>query len=142
MEKELNTQIRNIWNLIENEVRIKFGHKKVGEAWTNETMLYHLICKLYPKLTILRHYHPDFLEGLELDIFIKEANIGVEYQGKQHFEPVEFWGGVEALKKLQKRDKKKKKGCDSQGVTLIYFNYDEGLDDKAVLTKLKTYIST
>lgn len=138
--KELNTQIRNIWNLIENEVRLKFGHKKVGEAWTNETMLYHIICKLYPKLTILRHYHPDFLEGLELDIFIKEANIGVEYQGKQHFEPVAFWGGVEALKRLQQRDKKKKKSCDAHGVTLIYFNYDEGLEDKAVLTKLKPHV--
>lgn len=103
LEKELNTQIREIWNIIENEVRLKFGHKKVGEAWTNETMLYHIICNLYPELTILRHYHPDFLEGLELDVFIKETNIGIEYQGKQHFESVEHWGGVEALKRLRER---------------------------------------
>ena len=103
-------------------------------------MLYHIICTLYPELTILRHYHPDFLQGLQLDVFIKEANIGIEYQGQQHFDPVDHWGGVEAFKKLQKRDKKKKKSCDAHGVTLIYFKYDEGLDDKAVLKKLKAHV--
>jgi len=33
----------------------------------------------------LRHYRPDFLQGLELDIFIDELKIGMEYQGIQHF---------------------------------------------------------
>jgi hypothetical protein len=130
---------RKILNIIENEVRLKFGHKKIGEAWTSETILYYIIESLFPYKTIFRHYRPTFLKGLELDIFIKELNVGIEYQGLQHFKPVKHWGGVEGLNKLKCRDKIKKRLCDSKGVRLIYFNYDEGLSNDLVLKKLQCY---
>ncbi len=137
LKKKYQKQQRKIKNIIENEVREKFGHKKVGEAWTSETILFYIIESLFPENTILRHYHPDFLDGLELDIFIKELNIGIEYQGIQHYQPVKHWGGQEALEKLQERDKRKKKICDSLGIKLIYFNYDENLDNDFILNKIK-----
>ncbi len=138
--KEFQKQNRRVWNIIENEVRQKFGHRKVGEAWTSETILYYIIRSLFPDMTILRHYRPDFLQGLELDIFIKELNIGIEYQGIQHFKPVDHWGGIEALKKLKVRDKKKTEICCFLGLSLVYFKYNEGLSNDLVLTKLKKYI--
>lgn len=140
LRKKFQRQNNQIWNVIENEVRLKFGHKKIGEAWISETILYYIIRNLYPNMTILRHFRPDFLEGLELDIFIKELNVGVEYQGIQHFKAVKHWGGKKALKKLQARDEKKKQICKSLGIHLIYFNYDEGLSKDLVLVKLKKHI--
>jgi hypothetical protein len=131
---------RTMWNVIENEVRRKFGHKKVGEAWTSETILFYIIQTLFPDKTILRHYRPSFLKGLELDIFIKEFNLGIEYQGIQHFEPVDHWGGEDSLEELIERDKKKKRICDMLGVSLIYFYYDEGLSNDIVLAKIKEVI--
>ena len=102
-----------------------------------ETILYYIIESLYPDKTIHRHYRPDFLHGLELDIYIDELKIGVEYQGIQHFRPVKYWGGEESFRKLQERDKRKKQICDNLGIKLIYFNYDEDLSDDYVFEKLR-----
>ena len=77
-----------------------------------------------------------WLEGLELDIFIPELDLGIEYQGVQHFKPVEHWGGMEALKELQVRDKKKRQLCQSLGIGLIYFKHDEDLSNESVSAKL------
>ena len=131
---------RKINTLIENEVREKFGHKKVGEAWTSETILYYIITSLYPDKKIHRHFRPDFLNGLELDIFIEELNLGIEYQGIQHFEPVKYWGGKEAFEKLKKRDKIKEKLCRELGITLIYFTYLDELSEEFVLQEIKNSI--
>lgn len=134
--KELRKQNRRIRNIIENEVRIKFGHKKIGEAWTSETILYYIVKKLFPQHTVHRHFRPRFLEGLELDIYIEELKVGIEYQGIQHYKPVKHWGGKEALERGKARDKKKKQLCIDQKIKLIYFEYDEGLNDELVAKKL------
>ena len=68
--------------------------------------------------------------GLQsLDIFIKELNIGIEYQGAQHIRPVEYFGGKEAFKKTQERDKKKKRLCNRNGIKLIYVYENYVLED-------------
>lgn len=139
LSKKIQKHHRKIWNVIENEVRRKFSHKKVGEAWTSETILYYIIQTLFPDKTILRHYHPDFLEGLEIDIFIKELNLGIEYQGIQHYKPIKCWGGKESLNRLRERDQKKKKICGKLGVKLIYFDYDEELSNDFVLTRIEEH---
>ncbi|MCK9351506.1 MAG: hypothetical protein WCT49_04570 [Candidatus Paceibacterota bacterium] len=131
---------RKINNVIENEVRMKFGHKKVGEAWTSETILYYIIKKLYPQYTIYRHYRPAFLGGLELDIYLKEIRVGIEYQGIQHYKPIKHWGGEESFERLKERDKKKKQICKKENIPLIYFEYGEGLNDAYVKQKLDIYV--
>ena len=140
LSKKFQKQNRKIWNIIENEVRRKFNHKKIGDAWTSETILYHIICSLFPKHKVHRHYRPEFLKGLELDIYIEELKLGIEYQGIQHFEPISYWGGEEALKKLQIRDKKKQKLAMSNAIPLVYFTYEEHLNDAIVIQKIKPYI--
>jgi len=136
--KELAKQQTQMWNILENEVRGKLGYKPIGEAWTSETTLFYIVQSLFPDATVLRHYRPDFLQGMELDVFIQELRIGIEYQGVQHFEPVEHWGGMEALKELQARDKKKREICDSLGIELISFKHDEDLSSQSVSAKLAT----
>ncbi len=140
LQSKYKKQQRKIWNIIENEVREKFGHKKIGEAWTSETILFFIIKKLYPNKKIFRHFRPTFLQGLELDIFIEDFNLGIEYQGVQHYKPIKHWGGKEALKKVQERDKKKKKICESQNVNLIYFQHNEELSEKFVLNRIESNI--
>jgi len=135
-DKKIHKHKRKIWNLIENEVRRKFGHKNIGEAWTSETILYYIVQSLFKNKTILRHYRPDFLEGLELDIFIKELNIGIEYQGIQHYKPIKHWGGKESFNKLKERDLKKKNICEKLGIKLIYFDYNEELSNEFVSRRI------
>jgi hypothetical protein len=135
IENIINSKIkRRILSFAEDEARLKFGHKKIGESWTNETILYEIIASIYPNFTIKKHYRPEFLNGLELDIFIKELDIGVEYQGIQHFQPIDHWGGKDGLEKLKKRDALKRKLCNSNNVRLIYFSYKDILTKENVLS--------
>lgn len=131
---------RKIRNIIENEVRVKFGFKKVGESWANETLLYQLISEIFPEKKVLHHYRPEFLEFLELDIFIPSLNIGIEYQGIQHFKPIEYWGGKDSLEQVIKRDKMKKRLCVENKIKLILFYYYEELSRELVENKIKSAI--
>ena len=135
----LREQNKRIKKVIENEVRLKLGHKKIGEAWTSETILYYIVKKLFPSLCVERHYRPDFLGGLELDVYIKELKIGIEYQGIQHYKPIKHWGGEKGLIELKKRDKRKRNICKSQEISIVYFRYDEDLNDEIVKDRISEY---
>ncbi|MDA3905119.1 MAG: hypothetical protein PF484_03500 [Bacteroidales bacterium] len=132
-----HVETRKIRNFIEDEVRVKFGAKKIGDAWTNETLLYQLVSEILPNEEIYRHYRPDFLDFLELDIYIPNIKVGIEYQGKQHFEPIEHFGGLKSFEKLIERDKKKKILCEENNIELIYFIHNEKLNTESVEEKLK-----
>ena len=137
-DPEYRRYTKGIRKVIENEVRVKFGFKKVGEAWANETLLFQLVCELFPDKRIIRNYRPSILNFLELDVFIPDLNIGIEYQGIQHFEPVEHWGGQKALEKVRERDRLKKELCDENSIKLLYFYYYEELSKQLVMSKIET----
>lgn len=80
------------------------------------------------------------MHGLELDIFIEELNVGIEYQGQQHFQPVKHWGGAEALKKTIERDRTKKRLCKKEGVNLVYFTFKEDLSKEYIKNKLMSIL--
>lgn len=60
-------------------------------------------------------------------VFDKDGNIicVIEYDGKQHFEAVEFFGGIEGLKDTQKRDKNKNNYCYKNGIPIYRIPYWE-----------------
>ena len=124
---------------IENEIRRKYGVKDIGDYWTSETRLFNIIKKLFPNMKVERHFRPYYLKGLELDIFIGDLKLGLEYQGKQHFEPVKHWGGKKAHAELKKRDTKKKKLCKSLGISIIYFNHNEIISANLVKNKISKF---
>ncbi len=136
IEEELRMYDKELHNSIENLARESLGFKKIGETWVSETILFNIIKGLYPHSKVIKHYRPKWLHGLELDIFLPEHNLAFEYQGIQHFVPVEHWGGEKQLKKQQEHDKKKKELCDKKGVTLICINYDESLTTDFVKAKI------
>lgn len=49
----------------------------------------------------------------------------IEYDGEQHFEAIEFFGGEEKLKIQQERDMKKNKWCKENSIRLIRIPYTE-----------------
>lgn len=138
--EKVRAQRDKVERAIENIVRLKYGHKQIGDQWTNETILYRIVCALFPSESVQRHFKPKFLRGLELDIFLPEKKVGIEYQGIQHYQPFDHWGGTEAFERLQERDAKKKRLCAANKVKLIYFDYKEGLSSKYVAEKLKDYL--
>lgn len=66
-----------------------------------------------------------WLGGKSLDFYIPSKNVAIECQGRQHFEPIDFFGGVDKFKEETKRDKEKKKQCMEHNVRLLYYaNFD------------------
>lgn len=63
----------------------------------------------------------DINHSLELDFYIPEYNIAIECQGKQHFEPVEKFGGTEAYQIQVKNDQIKQTLCKQHNIKLCYF---------------------
>lgn len=63
----------------------------------------------------------DWLGLQSLDFYLPDYNVAIECQGKQHFEVVETFGGIDEHLKVVERDKLKKQLCKENNVKLIYF---------------------
>ena len=64
---------------------------------------------------------------LPFDFYLPEQNICIEFDGKQHFEPIEWFGGSDAFESLKERDEIKNKFCLSNNIDLLriaYYDYD------------------
>jgi tetratricopeptide (TPR) repeat protein len=127
----------------ENALRATKGLPKIGEKWFSETILYNIVAKIFSELgyEVVHHSYPPFLRRQELDIHIPALNLGIEYNGLQHYEPIEFFGGQEGFEKRQALDEKNKRLCKENGVTLVSFKYDEPLEENLVRSKLYNAIS-
>jgi very-short-patch-repair endonuclease len=60
---------------------------------------------------------------LFFDFYIPHNNICIEYDGKQHFTPISYFGGIKAFKKTKKRDYIKNNFCLNNGIKLIRISY-------------------
>jgi hypothetical protein len=104
----------------EDIVREMVGFPLIGEGWVSETDLYKRIKNDFPEIEIIHHGRPDFLGRQEYDIWMPKYKIAIEYQGVQHYKPLEIWGGEEGLRKRQELDKKKKEISMKNDVSIVY----------------------
>jgi hypothetical protein len=136
LKKQRDRLARRLKNAIENITREEFGFRKIGEGWVSETLLYQIVIHIFRGRDVLHHHRPDWLDGLELDIFVPSAGVGIEYQGQQHFHPIEVWGGQQALDALTERDQRKRKTCERRGITLVEVDYTEPLTEDHIRKRL------
>ena len=72
------------------------------------------------------------------DFYLPSYNTCIEYDGKQHFEPIEYFGGGKYFKRQKKSDNIKNKFCNDNNIKLIripYWEYDniEYILDKKII---------
>lgn len=134
----ITQQCKQITMAAEDRYRESIGMNKIGEYWRSETELYYSIKLAFNNTEVKQHYSPKWLGRQHLDIYIPEFNIGIEYQGVQHYRPVDFFGGVEAFEKGQERDLRKKKLCDEHGCHIVYVN--EGYNLNEVIERIALII--
>lgn len=62
---------------------------------------------------------------------IKNQNVLglIEYDGKQHFEPIEFFGGKDGFEKTKERDRIKNTYCKSHNIPLLRLPYTLSTDE-------------
>lgn len=138
VEKAIFNQCRLILKQAEDLYRESIGMPKIGEGWISETELYYRIADTFNEHEVIHHGSPSWLGRQHLDIYFPKMNIGVEYQGAQHYVAVDFFGGQEALEKTIERDKAKRKKCEENDCHLIIVN--EGYDFQVVKEKIEIII--
>jgi len=104
----------NCFNSSRGEQRIK---KMLIE---NETLFEQQ--KTFPKCKNLRLLYFDF--------YLPDYNLCIEYDGKQHYKPTKFFGGIEEFKKVRKRDEIKTIYCKNNGIKLLRIKYNEDIKEK------------
>ena len=62
---------------------------------------------------------------LPFDFYLPHLNICIEYDGIQHFQPVEAFGGLKAFEECQKNDAIKNKFCEASQIILLRIRYDQ-----------------
>lgn len=60
---------------------------------------------------------------LPFDFYVESHNLLIEFDGRQHFEPIEYWGGEEGFKTRQFYDSLKNSFAKENGFKLLRFNY-------------------
>lgn len=112
---------------IENELRFNLGYNSVGSLFT-ETLLFNRIKKEFPSYQVISQFSPAWLSPQRFDIFIVEKKCAIEYNGIQHYEAINYFGGEAGLKRTKKRDNTKKKKCKENNCYLIVIKYDEDFE--------------
>lgn len=110
--------------------------------WKSEEMVYNMTKKLYKQFKVIYQHRPFFLRNpqggqMSYDVYISELKVAIEYQGKQHFEPVDFFGGAESYEKTVERDKTKQALSRKNGVKLVYINYWEEITPQLIRERVE-----
>jgi hypothetical protein len=71
---------------------------------------------------------------LPFDFYLPNYNTIIEYDGKQHYEPIDIFGGKEGYERIKVYDEIKNKYCDDNGIKMIRIPYN--MKDN----KIKEYI--
>ena len=128
-----------------------------GEFWQEPSnhMLGHGCPKCGYVLSLLENDIKNFLESekityeqqkkfhwlkykypLSLDFYLPKYNIAIECQGEQHFNAVEYFGGMDELNYIKHRDERKKILCEKHNIKILYFS-DKKYNDDIIIDKNK-----
>lgn len=73
---------------------------------------------------------------LPFDFYISNYNICIEFNGKQHYEPVSYFGGTERFSSQKRHDDIKRKYCNDNGIYLLVIPYWDIDDINEILDEI------
>lgn len=72
----------------------------------------------------------EYKRVLRCDFYLPEYNLVIEYNGRQHYESIDFFGGIEGLRETRKRDRLKEQYCQENQINFEIIKYDEIVEDR------------
>lgn len=99
-------------------------YNKLKQSFPSEEILFEVGSKVIP-----------WLKNQRFDIYFPKYNIAVEYNGEQHYIPVQHFGGQIGLEQTQKRDLLKREKCKENQCVLLELKYDYTDKDYNTLVK-------
>ena len=90
-------------------------------AYLNQCGAYYMYGYLIPDLKDKQSLHFDF--------WLPDLNTAIEYDGKQHYEPIDLFGGEDGFKLRKKHDQMKDYYCKEHSIKLIRIPYNQKVDE-------------
>lgn len=126
-----NTYVVKPTHFIDDGTRCPFCHMPKSEEYIAKILdTFNIKYEIQKTFDDLRDAQP-----LSYDFYIPDQNILIEYQGRQHYQPVDLYGGEDLLEYQQKHDKLKSDYAKGNGYNLIAVPYTED-----TLSKIKKYL--
>jgi len=107
----------------------------------NNSIMENYISKILNENNILYERQKTFddcrnINKLPFDFYLPEFNICIEYNGKQHYEPIDYFGGVDTLKYIVNNDNIKKEFCKNNQIKYFEIPYTEKEIEKIIKKEL------
>lgn len=83
---------------------------------------------------IKEHSFPEckLINKLRFDFYLPNINTCIEFDGEQHFKPIEYYGGKKEFEIIIKRDKIKSDFCKSNNINLIRVKFNDSIKNKLI----------
>lgn len=119
LEQYIHAELKSLLAKATSSFRESLGLSRNTIKWQSEQYLLEKIQLEFSHLIVIGQGSPKWLEGQRFDIWIPEISAAIEYNGSQHYEPVDFFGGEEGFRETQKRDENKRAKCEVNGTSLL-----------------------
>ena len=129
VEHAVTEYLSSLLRQSEDEYRVSVGIPKIGEGWVSETDLFYKVKERFSEYNVIQHGRPEWLGRQHLDIYFPDLNIAIEYQGLQHYQPVDYFGGEKGFSATKERDKRKYNLCKKNGCQLLYVDESHTFDE-------------
>jgi hypothetical protein len=120
--------------------RREHGLPPKGEGWMAQTHLAQCVEEVLPTFKVVREAAPAWLVPQRLDIFVPALSLAIEYQGEQHFLPLDHLGGDAGLSDRKDLDDRKRAACRANGVTLIEWHFADPISEQTVRARLGPWL--
>ncbi len=122
---------------MESRYRAELGLPARGEGWVSQLALARCLEGALTGVEIVHEARAPWLAAQRLDLFVPSLGLAVEYQGEQHYLPLDHWGGEAGLAARRELDERKRDACLRAGVILLEWRYDEPIGIDAVRVRLE-----
>jgi hypothetical protein len=107
----------------------KWESEKFGDELKRQKQVFEIAKVFFGEDNVIWNYKSSALKfkksgrKIQLDIFVPQFNLALEYQGMQHYKSIKFFGGDKQLAIRQKLDHEKREICFENGILLIEVSY-------------------
>lgn len=114
-----------------------YGYEEPESKWITEKTVINMFDSILNSVAETQKTFEWMLSAkgfpLRCDGYYKDYNLIIEFDGKQHFEPIEFFGGQENFERVLQNDRIKDRLIKEKGMTIIRIAYNEPYWDKEFL---------
>lgn len=96
--------------------------EKCIEKWLDEHCISYEAQKIFDDCKDMR--------ALPFDFYLNDYNVAIEYDGEQHYRPVEYFGGKEKFDLTVKHDRIKDDYCNVNGIRLLRIPYFKNVENE------------